>query len=551
MRANKLAATLALGMSSALPVQVFAQDRAAEIDPTRIEQREDEIEPDVAAPIYIVPESVLPVPTGSKTYDVGAILVAGNKALPDEVFLDIVQDYSARTLSEPEIAALVEAIANRARTRGYVLATATIEPQSLSMGVLRVTLDEGAVDEIRLSLNGLGRAAIERQLQPLVGSGPITLAELERRVLIAGDVAGISIRSTRLEREDDRNVLFVAARRDKFAASVSIDNDGSEPVGPLNARIDVAFNGLLAATDEVDLTFATSLFEPEELQYLRASYAAIVTPDGLELGVVGSYSATRPGDFLASREILGRSWRAELKARYPLFRSRQASLWLESEFEVRDLRQDRGGLLARRDRLAILRAGAFGYRYFGDARLRGRVTLSRGLDVLGATRPGDPLASRSDASGQFSLAEAWLEYRQPLLRSIALEVGARGQLSSAPLLITEDLGLGGPRFLRAYDYNERSGDEGIMAYGELQYDWDDPLSLAHKVQLYGYLDGGVVDDIDIVRNDGSLFSAGGGMRLDVTRNLDIDLELAFPLSGPRFGNDDSTPKVNFSISQDF
>lgn len=547
MRVTFLIATMMSGAAGLNPA--YAQDAQDQIDPTQLEERDEEPPRDDVVPIYIEPEPLFAVPGQQRQYDIGAILITGNSALPDEAFLDIIETYGARTLSDVEIASLVDAIARRARERGYVLAMATIEPQSLAAGVLRVSLEEGTIDEIRIS--GVDEAAISRQLRPLVGGGPVTLRELERGVLIAGDVAGVYIRSTRFEREGDRNVLFVEARRDTVAASVEIENDGSEPVGPLRARIDADFNGILTATDEVDLTWSTSIFEPSELQYLRASYAAVAGSNGLELGVTGSYSVTEPGGFLQSREILGRSWRAELRASYPLLRSRRASLWLEGEFEARDLRQDRRGIEVQRDRLAVLRAGAYGLADVGGGRLRGRFTLARGLDILGATQAGDPLASRSDASGQFTLAEAWVHWERGLSGDLSLALAARGQLASDPLLITEDLGLGGPQFLRAYSYNERSGDEGIMGSGELRYDWDDPLRLARRLQFYGYFDGGIVNDIGDTRNDGSLFSTGAGVRVDITRNLDFDLELAVPLSGPRFDSDESSPKLNFKLSQNF
>lgn len=547
MRASFLIAAMMSGAAALHPA--YAQDAQEQIDPTQLEERDEEPPRDDPVPIYIEPEPLFAEPGQQRQYEIGAILITGNRALPDDAFLDIIETYGARNLSAAEIASLVEAIARRARERGYVLATATIEPQSLASGILRVSLEEGRIDEIRIT--GVDEAAISGQLRPLVGGGPVTLAELERRVLIAGDVAGVYIRSTRFEREGDRNVLFVEARRDTVAALVEIQNDGSEPVGPLRARIDVDFNGILTATDEMDLTWSTSIFEPSELQYLRASYAAVVGSNGLQLGVTGSYSVTEPGGFLQSREILGRSWRAELRASYPLLRSRRASLWLEGEFEARDLRQDRRGIEVRRDRLAVLRAGVYGLADVAGGRLRGRFALSRGLDILGATQSGDPLASRSDASGEFTLAEAWVRWERDLSGDLSLALAARGQLASDPLLITEDLGLGGPQFLRAYSYNERSGDEGIMGSGELRYDWDNPLRLARRLQFYGYFDGGVVNDIGDLRDDGSLFSTGAGVRVDITRNLDFDLELAVPLSGPRFDSDDSSPKVNLKLSQDF
>ena len=50
---------------------------------------------------------------------------------------------------------------------------------------------------------------------------------------------------------------------------------------------------------------------------------------------------------------------------------------------------------------------------------------------------------------------------------------------------------------------------------------------------------------------GSLASSGGGIRTDLTRNLDLDLELAFPLTGPRYDTDDKSPRFNVAVTQSF
>ncbi|MBU1254621.1 MAG: ShlB/FhaC/HecB family hemolysin secretion/activation protein, partial [Alphaproteobacteria bacterium] len=183
--------------------------------------------------------------------------------------------------------------------------------------------------------------------------------------------------------------------------------------------------------------------------------------------------------------------------------------------------------------------------------LRGRLTLSQGLDILGATQRGDPLASRPDASPDFTTLSGWVDWERGLSRSVSLALAARGQISSTSLLITEDIGLGGNRFLRGYNFGERSGDEGIMGFAELRYDWDDAFGLVRRMQFYGYADGGVVGNLDGGRGSGSLASGGGGIRTDITRDLDLDLELAIPLTGPRYDTDDKSPRLNVSVSQSF
>ena len=49
----------------------------------------------------------------------------------------------------------------------------------------------------------------------------------------------------------------------------------------------------------------------------------------------------------------------------------------------------------------------------------------------------------------------------------------------------------------------------------------------------------------------TLASSGAGFRADVTRFLDVDLEVAVPLTEPRYDTDDRSPRINLRVSQSF
>ncbi len=538
-----------VAMAIAASSVAHAQSVPDRTDPTQEEEQEeaerlDELGED--RPIPITAETEPDQIANGRRYDIGAIVVEGAETLDQTTFLPIIADYSARSLSVAEHEELTRRIAERARQQGYIFATAWIEPQSLGSGVLRVRLDEGVIDEIRIE--GADDPAIRAQLQPLLDGRPATLARLERQVLLADDISGVYIRRTRFERDGEAGVLVVEAYRSHFSGRIELENDGSRPIGPERARFDFDANGLISAFDELDLTFSTTPFQPSELQYGRIRYAMVVGPGGTEIAAKGSYSATEPGAYLADRDVFGDSWLAGVEIRHPLLRSRDASLWLSGELEMRDLRQERDGKLYRHDRIPVARASLYSIAAFAGGRLRSRMTFSHGLDILDATALGDPLASRMDASARFATLSGWANWERDLSENWSLEIAGRGQLATTPLLITEDLGLGGTRYLRGYNFGERSGDEGIMGYGELRYDWPNPLGAVRKMQVYAFADGGVVGNLAGGRGGGSLASAGGGLRTEITRDLDLDLEIAVPLTGPRYDTDDMSPRFNFRIT---
>lgn len=547
-----ISSAFALSVSALLATPLAAQSALDRVEPDEAQTRLDDRGRDTGETGAALPAAQQRRSTAAasnETISVSSIIISGNEALADSAFVDLIEAFTSRPLSQTDLALLADSVAERARDQGYIFATATIPQQALSLGVLRVTLDEGTIDDIRFE--GASDGAIRRQLQPLVNGQPVRKDELERRILLADDISGVRILDTRYEKEEGRGILVVRTRRSRTSASVELANNGSEPVGPIRARIDVDFNGLIFSADEVDVTFGTTPFQPEELQFARAAYRIVVDASGLELGAHLSYSATEPGDFLADREIEGEFWRAGVEARYPVLRRRATSLWVVGEFEVTELRQDRQGDLARRDRVPVVRAGIYSRgRLFGGG-YRGQLMLSHGLDILDATQPGDILASRLDASADFTSLYGFFAWDRRVGNGFSVGLGARGQIANNPVLATEDIGIGGTSFVRGYDFNERSGDYGIMGFGELRYNWRGRGFWLPRAQAYVFADGGAVGNLEGGFGSGSLASAGGGLRLDVTRDLDLDFEVAVPLTGERLDSESEAPLINIRVQQSF
>lgn len=528
-----------------------AQDALDRTNPAQQVERE---RPMVAVEeaVRIEIQSVLEMPASTDDgagIEVGAIVLDGLVALDRSDFAAVIEPFAGRPLDRAELRRLTDAVANHARARGYILATAWIPEQALTGGVLRVNVDEGGIDEIRIE--GSDDPVIRRQLERLLAIRPLTLAALQREVLLADDTSGVWIRKTRFERDGGRRILVVDARRQDFGGSVLLATDGTKPVGPIRARIDLDANGLISPRDRVDLSFSTTPLDPDELAFFSARYSVVVNDAGTLLGAFGSWSRTEPGAYLAARELLGESWQGGVRMRHPLLRGQRRSLWLEASAEVQDLAQDSFGTLARHDRIALARLGFYGFGPLAGGTLQGRATVSQGLDILGATALGDPLASRLDAGPGFTTLTWWLNWRRSLAPRVSLSLAANGQLSTDPLLIAESFALGGNAFLRGYDFAQAIGDEGVAGVGELRYDWPRAFGAVQHLQLYAFADGGMVSNLAGGRGDDTLASSGAGLRADVTRNLDFDLEVAVPLTDPRYDTGDKTPRINLRVSQSF
>ena len=534
---------------TSLAAPAAAQDALDRVQRGERSPVEDRTVPPSAQPgVEVQVEQPESVPGGREVL-VGAVVLAGLEVLQPADFAEVITPRLGQVLDEAGLRELTGAVAAEARSRGFPFATASIEPQRLTSGVLTVHVDEGRIDELRF--DGPATPAVRAALAPLVSGAPARLSDVEHRLLIAGDIDGARIRNSRYIREQGRGILLIELSRDPAVVRAALSNEGTKPLGPVQLRIDADVNGLLADDDQLTVSYTGTPANPRELNFGLVRYARRVSSGGTEVALTGSASRARPGAYLRSLGLRSQSWYVGGSVLQPLWRRRTGSLWLEGELGLRNLRQWQQDALVRDDRLAVARATLYGYADVGDGRLRASLTLAQGFDIFDATEPGDPLASRFDADGTFTTLNAWAQWSRSLGSGFSMRLAAQGQLASQPLLISEETSLGGTGFLRGYDWGERSGDEGIMGSAELRYDWNRPFDLVRNAQFYGFLDGGSVRNIDSDFGSGSLASVGGGMRADLSDTLGAAVELAVPLSGPRYDTGDETPKINLRVNKSF
>ncbi len=542
---------------AAITLLIMAAPCAAQVDQTTVDQADPSIveqelrqeqrgAPRAKPSVVIAPEAERS--SAATLVTAGAIRVEGARVLPAGAFAAVVQSYVGRILSPDDLRALASDVANVARDAGFGLATAWIPEQRVANGVLRVALDEGTISEIEI--DGGAGAAVRPYLTPLTSGGPVPTAELERRLMLAADVPGVRLGKARLDRRSGRNVLVLKAYRDQVQGRAFIDNWGSSAVGPVRARLSVDFNGLLTDDDRLTIAGVVTPLEPKEFGLLRAAYSKQIGTEGTELTLGGYFANSEPGGVLAGRDVKGRSLGVEAGLSHPFVRARSASLWGGLHLSVRDSSQSRRGVKVRDDRLSTLTASTFATRQLEGGRIRARIAAVQGLALFDATRPNDPLASRRDADGTFSKLEAWGDYEQRLGLGFSFLMQAEGQVAAGPLLASEEMGLGGRSFGRAWDYREFSGDKGVAASVELRFDVEGMPRPLTGAQLYGYADAGSVANYRGGFGGGSLVSAGGGLRLWLGR-AEAGIELGLPLSDgadPLAGQD---PRISFTVGSRF
>lgn len=478
------------------------------------------------------------------------IRIDGGDGLPPVELDRAAAPFIGTSLDQRQFGALLSAISGVAHDHGYIFARSSIPAQTIADGLLHVRLDLGHIDEIRLT--GARNQAVKAILYGLLGHAP-TRTELERRLMLAGDLPGVTIGSVRFAMERGRGVLIVPVTIDRIHGEMALDNRGDRELGPVRARLEVDFNGLLNDRDTLTVQGMVTPIQPRELNIVSGRYAYQIDNAGTEIAITASHARTHSGGLLHKFNVNGESINVGASIFRPLVRSRRKSLWLGGGLDYFAIDQwafshER----IRRDRLTTANISINGYVPLAGGRLRAGAGITRGLGIFGATEAGDPLASRPGASGRFTLASFWANWSGDIAGPISARLTAIGQVSDRPLLAVSQLGLGGSIYGRGYDFSERSGDQGILGSAEIQVKLlSRGRGIVRGAQAYVFADGGRVTNLSNSIGTGSLYSAGFGVRLNLLEATRLTAEAAFPINAPRFDSGDKSPRLSASLTERF
>jgi len=493
-------------------------------------------------------ESAQPVPqTVGGGIFIGAISVEGAHNIESSAFSSALEPFVAKQLASDDMQRLCHALADVARQQGYSFASAYIPPQELALGVLRVVVDEGMVNAVRVT--GSSDKHLIATMNKLVGHAP-TASETERQILLASDIPGVALEKISFVRESGQGILLVRASETRVKGVVSVDNGGTSSLGPVRVSIAVDVDSLLVGGDVLTVAAVTTPTNPKELGFVALKYALPIDADGTVLSFSSAYGQTRPGGVLEQFDVRGRSIDFGVSLSRPLLRNRKSSLTVSGGFDYLESSQDILGLPLNDDHLATAWVTLSGSTDLFGGRLRSELTLTQGLPLFGATRLGDPLASRADGSAVFTKESFFAEWTGTVSGPISMRLAARAQLASGPLLSAQQITFGGTGFGRAFETSTMSGDEGALGLAEVRSDINHPFKWIDWAQPYVFVDGGKLRYIGDYVGGGALVSGGGGFRARIGKSL-LSVESAFPITADPLETDGHKPRFNFQIAHTF
>jgi hemolysin activation/secretion protein len=492
--------------------------------------------PRVALPSTVAPEGAEKIKLVIRD-----IRIEGSTVYRPEELKVLYQDLIGHEVALSAVYDLAQRITAKYGIDGYVLSRAIVPPQNLTKGgaVIHIQVIEGYVDKVVWPASiGRFRNFFTYYEAKIIADRPSNVRTIERYLLLAGDLPGLKFSTSLKASEKNPNAatLFVEVVYKPVEAMARIDNRGTPARGPLQYLGSLTANNFLGANDALTVTYA-GVVPTRELNYVAVNYRQVLTAEGLAAFVNASDGFGKPGtQQLDLLQYKTKTLYFESGMSYPFIRSREQNLSVTGLFFASDSTSDTFGQPFNDDRL---RGGRFKVDYdFADsvrAINQFNFTLSQGINGLGSTQNGNPLASVLGGRVDFTKFEGTASRTQPIGGPVSAFVSAYGQYATTQLLTPEQCSFGGRFFGRAFDPSQILSDSCYMGNVELRYD----LPLVWQItqfQIYTFMDGAEL--FDRVPSVGfpswtHAASAGAGLRLGWLSYANADITLAKAIDGPR------------------
>ena len=528
--------------------------------PHRFERRFDKRVNPKSSVVPIKPKSMAPIfPEDLKEvkFVLKQLFIQGKSIYDKRALKPLYTSYLKKELTLKNIYEIAQKITNKYRNDGYILSKAIVPPQKINDGVVHLRIIEGYIDKIKIQGPVRGpRKLINKYKKNILKSRPLRVSDLERYLLLIDDLPGVTAKSILTPSEDkpSATTMTLILADKAFVGYIGADNRGSKFNGPYQFLGGVTVNSLLGDNSRAGLQGVLTS-QTEELLFLNAFYDLPINQEGTRLFFSSSVSESEPGSTLKQFDINGDSTSITLRLTHPFLRSRGKNLTGHLGFSGRNSTTKILGSLDSEDRLRVMNMGVsydYADEYKGVNLIR--LNLSKGLNIFDATESGSSNLSRSRGKSNFTKLTGNLMRIQNLSPSWNLLGAASWQYSFDKLLASEEFGVGGSQYGRAYDSSEITGDHGVAFKVELQKAFRPAWDYLSDFQLYSFLDYGSVwnkvkTSTGAKRQD--LTSIGLGMRFNITDSISGYLEMNQPISDNVAAEGNKDPRLFFSLSNRF
>ena len=485
------------------------------------------------------------------------MVIKGSTIYDKRKFSRIFKKYMHQRVNLEQVYIIAQEITNMYRSDGYILSKAVVPPQKIEEGVVRIDVIEGFVDRVTIQGEVHGpRKLLNEYRKALLRSRPLKARDLERYLLLVDDLPGVSVKSILTPskfKQGATNITLILDNKG-YDGKFGADNRGTKFNGPIQVNAGISSNSLFKNYERIGLQGVVTS-NTDELKFFSGFYEQPISSEGTKLFFSGSFSESEPGSALKSFEVAGESKTFTLRLTHPFVRSRSENLNGFVGYTNRDSKTEILGQLDSEDRLRIVNLG-MSYDFVDEFRGINLVSfnLSQGFDILGSTETGTARLTRPAGHSDFTKVTGEMLRIQQVAPSWMLLGEFSWQYSFEKLLASEEFGVGGAKFGRAYDSSEITGDQGLAFKLELQKAFQPKKNYLRDLQAYAFFDYGKVwNRIETTQGSKSqdIDSLGIGIRFNITDVISGYMEWNKPLNKMVASEGNKQGRAFFSLSAKF
>lgn len=474
---------------------------------------------------------------------------------PSQLWSDALKRSSAGANAQSYLE-VCDAVKNIYREAGYFLVEVSCK---VDRGVLNATVYEGKIRKIEIS--GVDDALAQKIsdiITEAIGSGPVTLENFERGVMLAKDLSGVYLTTEVIDDAQSGNdVLRVAAKFVKQRGSFSIDNLPRNFGQGMYAVLTEEVYSTLTAGDMFRLNvLPSSDFDGQwSGVFGTATYRAPLNNDGLYGELTAGTGLTKTfysGTSTSPNDTFQKTNLASAIVGYPIIRNTHEFLYTLSEVNYYSLAGTNTGV-------TNINTGVF--RQFltystntnNGQSTRASITASAGtsgVQVLQTT----PTQNLNDAN--FYSLRAGAGHITPLDNlsvGLGLRLEASLQYTSNSLPTVEKYFLGDRTRLRGYGYAEVIGDTGYAATAEVAQYFHVGWNYMDSISPFGFFDFGAVKQNTAVQgnfvNQANLASFGVGVQTNSREKFSVRGWYGVPMKSIPNGTQAYSPAFWLQLTQ--
>ncbi|MDI6758757.1 MAG: ShlB/FhaC/HecB family hemolysin secretion/activation protein, partial [Candidatus Omnitrophota bacterium] len=431
-------------------------------DKEQKEKIEQELKAPPKKPIFLKPEESAVVKEGQKFF-VKKIILVGCENVSLEVFASNTQKYENKEVSLAQLETLAKGI-EREYLRQGIISAVFVPPQEVKDDTVTLRVVEAKMGSLEIQKHKyFKKERIAYYWIPKHGK-VLRYDEISKSIQLMNKNPDREVRAALAAGKKPGTTDVILTPKTSFPIHItsSYDNEGAASTGRSRVGVGLKYNNFLGFDDSLILGENFG----RDFCGTYAYHTLPVSRDGASLMYGYSHSESTPTKDYTVQGIKSEAKGYSFSLNQDIYKKDEYLGEVSFGFDAKDKTAKIASGTINRDRLRILHiGGSFTQRGLGSNTTVSS-KISQGIKGLGASRAGNPMASRN-AKSTFSKLELNLQHKKALPLNLQASFKVKSQLSSGRLMSQEQFYLGGMDSIRGYPAGDFAADNAVQSNAEL------------------------------------------------------------------------------------